>query len=286
MLDEKNSEWHWYDGAVAECKGGGGGGSTTTVQKSDPWDQQKPYLITGFQQAENLLNQPTNQFYPNSTVVPFSPETELALNMQTSRAIQGSPLQAASNQQLTNTLNGDYLYGGQGFNAAIDAATRKILPQINSTFEAAGRTGSGLAATAQTQAIADAFANQYGNERENQMRAMFATPQIASQDYENISKLAEVGAQYETMGQEQLAEDIARYDYDQNARKQQVADYLNMIQGNYGGTQTSTAKASGGSGASPYLGALGGALQGGFGAYMTGFNPILGAGLGLLGGLF
>lgn len=266
-------------------KGGGGGGSTTTVQKADPWDKQKPYLITGFTEAENLLKQPTNQFYPGSTVVPFSPETELALNMQTSRAIQGSPLQYASNQQLTNTLNGDYLYGGQGFNQAVDAATRKILPQINSTFEGAGRTGSGLAATAQTQAIADAFANQYGNERENQMRAMFATPQIASQDYDNISKLAEVGAQRETMSQEQIAEDIARYDYDQNARKQQVSDYLNMIQGTYGGTNSSTAQAQGGQ-SNSYLGALGGALQGGFGAYLTGMNPLLGAGLGLLGGLF
>jgi hypothetical protein len=280
---ENESSHYLYDGIVAECKGGGGG-STTTVQKSDPWDQQKPYLLTGFEQAQNLLNAPTRQFYPGSTVVPFSPESEMAMQMQTNRAINGSPIQQAANNQLTNTLNGDYLYGGQGFNEAIDAATRKILPQVNSTFEGAGRTGSGLAQTAQTQAIADAFAGQYGNERENQLRSMFFAPQVAGLDYDNISKLAEVGAQKETLGQEQTAEDIARYDFNQNARQQQVSDFLNMIQGNYGGTNSQTAQVNGGR--SGLGSALGGALQGASAASIFGLNPFLGGGLGLLGGLF
>jgi hypothetical protein len=263
----------------------GGQQSSQTIQKSDPWAPQQPYLKTGFKEAQNLLEAPTPKYYPGTTIPSFSPETQTALGMQTNRALSGSPVTNAANNQLTSTLNGDYLYGGQGFNAAFDAAAHKILPQVNSQFEGAGRTGSGLAATAQTQALGDAFASQYGNERENQMRSMLFAPSMANQDYTDISKLAEVGAQREDLSGQQMGEQKARYDYNQNARAAQVADYLNMIQGNYGGTTTSNTTQSAPSNGG-FLGALGGLFQGGYGASMSGINPFLGAGLGLLGGLF
>lgn len=193
--------------------GGGdsGGGSTTTVQKSDPWEGQQSYLKQGFKKAEDLfMNQPGPQYYPGNTIVPFSPETNAALNLTTQRALSGSPLQSAANNQLTGTLNGDYLYGGSGFNAAVDAATRKAMPQVNSQFESAGRLNSGLAKTAQTQAIGDAFASQYGDERQNQQRAMLFAPQMMQQDYADYQQLANVGAAREGMSQSQLAEDVNR----------------------------------------------------------------------------
>jgi hypothetical protein len=263
----------------------GGGGeqpsTTTSVQKSDPWSGQQPYLTKGFEKAGDYLNQPAQTYYPGQTVVPFSPETNLAMQMQTARAINGSPIQGAANNQLTSTLNGDYLYGGQGFNAAMQAATNKILPQVNSTFAAAGRGNGGLASVAQTQAIADAFANQYGQERENQQRAMLFAPQVANMDYQDISQLANVGAQKESLQQEQTQDAMNRYNFNQGAPLSQLQNYMNLIQGNYGGSSTSTSS-------QPMYrnqgsGMLGGAMAGAQVGSMFG-NPLIGAiGGGLLG---
>jgi hypothetical protein len=398
-INQQESEWYHVpdDEPMAYCggapSGGGGGGTQTTqtVEKADPWEGQQPYLSRGFQEAQRqFLDQAPPDFYPGSTVVPYSPETNLAVQMQTNRAINGSPIQQSGTDQLTQTLrgdylsnigdifynpmqqqvqnqvisplmgnsymnqmegiyntsplgaatnsnvmrnmNGDYLYGGSGFNAALDAAQRQVLPQVNSAFERAGRTGSGLAAEAQTRALGDAFASQYGQERQNQLaamgmgqagtnafaqgigqarqtqlqagqlgqqgtqmlmenlgkerdnqiRSMLFAPQMASLDYQDISKLAEVGAQKEQIESEKLAEQIARYDYGQNSRQQQLAKYMNLVQGNYGGSSSGTSTSSldgGGGGGGSFLGSVGMLAPLLFGG---------GGGLfgGLLGGLF
>jgi len=284
-----SEQFYEYEGEIAEAKGGGGG-SQTTVQKADPWEGQQPYLKKGFEKAEELfLNKPAPQYYAGNTVVPFSPETETALNLTTQRALMGSPLQAAANNQLTGTLNGDYLYGGAGFNAAVDAATRKAMPQINSQFERAGAFNSGLADVAKTQAVADAFASQYGDERANQQRAMLFAPQMMQQDYNDFQTLANVGAQREALSQAQLAEDVNRFNYNQLAPRQNLSEYMNLIQGNYGGTQTSTSPLYRNQGAGFLGGAMSGAgLANSLGATMGGaglMGPMGLAGGAILGGL-
>jgi hypothetical protein len=276
---------------------GGGGGSQTTVQKADPWSGQQPYLTRGFQDAQKLfLDSPPPSYYPYSTVQPFSPETNTALQLQTMRALNGSPVQDAANNQLTDTLNGNYLYGGQGFNQAVDAASRRILPQIDSQFEAAGRTGSGLASTARTQAISDSFANQYGQERENQMRGLLTSPSVQAQDYADIDRLKNTGSTLEGYQGGLLNDQVNRYNYGQNITEDQLKQYMNLIQGNYGGTTTTTAPPlTSNSGAGMLGGALGGAsLASTLGASMGGaglagpWGLAAGAGAGLLlgGGFF
>lgn len=264
--------------------GGGQSGSQTQTQKTEPWEGQQPYLKEGFKKAEDLyMKQDAPAYFPGNTVVPFSPETNAALNLTTQRALSGSPLQSAANTQLTGTLNGDYLYGGQGFNAAVDAATRKALPQINSKFEGGGRLNSGLAKTAQTQAIADAFASQYGDERTNQQRAMLFAPQMMQQDYADYQQLANVGAAREGLSQAQLAEDVNRYNYNQQAPGLQLQNYMSTIQGNYGNSQTTTSPLYRNQGA----GFLGGAMGGMSMASSLGALPgmaALGGPPGLIGG--
>lgn len=317
---------------------GGGGGTNTTVQKSDPWEGQQPYLKTGFSEAEKLYNRTGPTYFQGDTFVPFSPETNVALQMQTNRALNGSPVQDAATDELTRTLQGDYLspvasiyntptmqasnqltndtingkylYGGQGFDAAYNAAANKILPQVDSTFERAGRTGSGLAAQAQTSALGDAFANLYGQERnnqtqaqglalaqtnslagefakerENQLRSMFFAPTIANQDYQDISNLAQVGSQKESLSQQQLNDTINRYNYSQNLPQAKLADYMNTIQGNYGGTTSSLSNSSMSepSYSNDFASGLGGVLSI---ASMFGGGGLFGGGGGLLGGLF
>jgi hypothetical protein len=76
-------------------------------------------------------------------------------------------------EALQSTARGDFLAGGQGFDAAVEAAVRAAKPAILSTFGRAGAGGAtgGLAQTAIGTAAIDAFARQFANERSNQLGA-------------------------------------------------------------------------------------------------------------------
>lgn len=295
--------------------------SVTQTNITEPWAPQKPYLTQGFQAAQDLFLDSHPNVFPNSMTLPFSPETQTALQLTTQRALNGSPLTQNANAQLLGTMQGayldnpttrgNYLYGGAGFNAAVDAATNKILPQVDSNFEGAGRYNSGLARVAQTQAISDAFANQYGqerqlqeqnfnNQRQQQLQATMLAPQFASQDYNDYAMLANVGQTYQDQLQNQLNEQIYRYGYDANMNRDDLITYMNLINGNFGGTSTGTSTTSGSTtttsgGKNPILGALGGALSGSslFGAGGSlaslglggGWGAAIGGGLGLLSGI-
>lgn len=96
---------------------------------------------------------------------------------------------APSLNALSQTAAGDFLHGGSGFNAALESAQRQIQPSVLSAFGrgGAGAARGGLAQTAMTRAIADAFAGLYGQERSNQLNAsrslgglqLSAIPQLA-----------------------------------------------------------------------------------------------------------
>lgn len=64
---------------------------------------------------------------------------------------------------LKSLSDGDYLHGGAGFNAAMDAAGRDVQQRVNSIFGGnRGGTSSGLAQTAMAQGLSDSFAGLYG----------------------------------------------------------------------------------------------------------------------------
>ncbi len=111
---------------------------------------------------------------------------------------------------LNDTAAGNYLHGGEGFNAAVDAAIRRAQPGILSTFGAAGRSGSGLAQTAMAQAASDAFASQYANERNNQMAAAGALANINTSNF-NAERGRQLlaGAQHDALRSQQ-ANDLLR----------------------------------------------------------------------------
>lgn len=103
----------------------------------------------------------------------------------------GGPL--AGTDALESTAAGDFLFGGDGFDAAVDAAVRRATPGILSTFGAAGAGGAtgGLAQEALGTAAIDAFASQFANERRNQLGA---AGQLAGLD------LAQTGQNVDTLG--------------------------------------------------------------------------------------
>lgn len=268
-----------YDGQVLLAKGKAPVQNQT--MDNSPWAAQQGYLKHGFNAAkQDVLGRPQT-FFPGQTYANFSPQTEQALNLTEQRALAGSPVQNASNAELQRTLNGDYLYGGDGFNAALDAARNRILPDIQSRYAQGGRFGSGLGREAEARALADSFASQYGNERQNQLRAMLFAPQAAASDYADMQALAGVGAQREGQAQSGIDEAMARHQFEQMEPQQRLQAYMSLIGGQYGGQQTGQIVGmSGNRGAGVLGGALGGAT---IGAQVGG--PWGAAAGGILGGV-
>lgn len=232
---------------------------SVSTTSSSPWKDQQPFLKTGFQRAQSdVLNSP-GEFYPNSTVVPFAPQTEQALQMQEQRALSGDPTVQAGASQVGGTLQGDFLNSNPYLSQAITNATdpvmeqfrENVLPGIQSGFSSAGRYGSGLQAQAQQRAGEAAMdqASQiaqnmsyknYGDERDRQLRAATLAPTYGQQAYGDIAQLAGAGQAREQLAGNYMQEDIDRFNFEQNAPKDALADYMALIGGGQYGRESST----------------------------------------------
>ena len=281
--------------------GGSGGGQTTnTVQKADPWAGQQPFLTDVYQQAQGLQGSQPLQYYPGRTYADLAPETQTSLGMQTQRALAGSPLTAAAQNQLTSTLQGDYLSAGNPYmSQMMEQVSQQVRPRIDAQFGQSGRYGSGAHANAASSALANTAGQlgyqNYADERQKQLQAMMFAPQMAQQDYFDTAKLAEVGGVREDLAQQGINEQMQRFQFENMAPWQQLALYQNMIQGNPGSINTSTTTMPR---RSLGAGLLGGGVAGGGLGYLAanmfpeslgltgGQGALLGAGAGgLLGGL-
>ncbi|MEM7003117.1 MAG: hypothetical protein AAF529_20180 [Pseudomonadota bacterium] len=99
----------------------------------------------------------------------------------------------AGTDALASTANGDFLFGGDGFNAAVEAAVRQAQPGIISQFAGAG-VGGGTGALAQeaiSRAAVDAFASQFANERGNQLGAANSLASLEQGDRAQTADIAE-----------------------------------------------------------------------------------------------
>jgi len=104
-------EHYDYEGPLALAGGSPPSPPDTTTQIQEPWEEQKPFLTAGFERAKSdVFNRPL-EFFPGSTVTPYSPESLFALNAQTSRAMQGSPLIRGAQNEIGRLLSGSYLPG-------------------------------------------------------------------------------------------------------------------------------------------------------------------------------
>ena len=224
---------------------GKSGGSTTQVSKTEPWNAQIPHLTNVFDQALKLHQVPTS-YFPEATYAQPAPETVQAWNLQAQRAARGSPLTAAASSLAMQTLGGGFLSAGNpGFQAAVDRAANAVRPGLDAQFAAHGRYGSGAHARALSGALAETAGDlayrDYAQERQNQMAAIGMAPQLATQDYEDAARLAEVGRRREEFAQARIDDQIARFDAAQMEPWERLARYAEMIQGNYGSSATSTA---------------------------------------------
>jgi len=280
----------------------------TTIAKSEPWVQQIPYLVGDpkksipglFPEANRLLQSPGPLYYQGQTVADMSPERAAALAAQAARARNGSPLMAAGQAELGKTLGGAYLNANPYLQSMIDVATHGVTrnyqdtvsPGIDSAFSLAGRYGSGAHVAAHDAAernlatqLGDIAGNLgyqgYAAERNNMLNALNAAPAYAQADYGDIAQLADVGRQREAAAQALINDQIARWNFEQQQPADKLAQYAQLIRGDFGGTTTTTAPYSSGAGI------LGGATSGAgagaaFGPWGAGIGAILG---GLLGAI-
>ena len=125
----------------------------------------------------------------------------------------------------------------------------EVQPRVASTFARAGRTGgSPLHAEALGRGVSRGMApylfGEYGRERGIMEGAAARAPGLAREDYYDPAKLGQVGAARESKAEEGLAEEIARFNFGQQEPTNRLAQYMNLIQGNYGGTSTASTTAA------------------------------------------
>jgi hypothetical protein len=292
--------------------GGGGGGGGTQVQKTEPWDQQKPYLIDIFQQSQNMYNSGAlaPDYYAGNTVAPQSQWTQNALQMQADRAMNGSASIDTALAGMDNITSGNALANNAGLNA-LNQMTTAVNPymkalyedaagqanaQIDSGFSGAGRYGSGAHENAKADAMADLSAQMYSHAYDQQLQAaqqagqLYNTgigqqvvagqtaQQLANQAYTDAAALSEAGGVKDDYQQQLINADIDRYNYESQQPLTALSNYNQLIQGTYGGTSTTTGQQQRGS---LLGGALGGAASGA--ALGSMFGPV-GTGVGALAG--
>jgi hypothetical protein len=102
---------------------------------------------------------------------------------------------------------------------------------------------------------------QMGLDRMGQAASM--APTFAANDYTDLAALESVGQQKQQLAQQELGDATARWDYYQQLPYNKLGDYMNLVQGNYGGTTTGSTKTPS---SQPSM-----------------FQQVAGAGLGLLG---
>jgi hypothetical protein len=245
-----------------------GGGTTRQVTQTLTDPTTAPFKEFGLSEAKKLYEAGPMQYYPGQTVVGFSPESQMALSGLRQQAIQGSPFIGAVQDVVMQNL--------MGTNPLQSAAFRPAIQAVEAQAAKAGRYGSGY----QQAAVAEALAPMA---YQAQQEAIRQAPMARQFGFADLETLAGVGAAREAQQQAELAADIERFQFEQQAPQAALANYLASVQGGQLGTQQITPYYR-----QPALSALGGALGGAqIGGMMTpegaAVSPMYALGGGLLG---
>ena len=262
-------------------------GSTPTQQAStvttEPSGFTRPYYQEALDQAQQLYQSDVPQYFPESTYVPFSGQTEAAMQLQEQRALQGNPLLGSAQTEIQNILSGQYLDPSTNpyLQKTFQRAAGDVQSQLGSMFAKGGRYGSGAMAETAGGRLGDLASQIYGNnyqqERARQLQAAQLAPQMAQQDYFDIAKLAEVGRSREGLQEAALGDAMQRFQFEQQKPYTKLREYLASI-----GAPVSQQSVS----AQPIYRNLGANLLGGAlgGAQLAGLVPGMTGGMGAIGG--
>ena len=254
-------------------KGSGGG---TQISRVEPSTLQSPYLSDIYRQAQAL---PVQQFFPDTTFVRPSEETQLSQEMLRDAALGQ---QTALSGSLSPAFQQQLMSPAQRFNdpllqRSLEAGLRpfeegasRLLTQARRDAFGAGQGGGDRRALLESQVIGDYLtkagdvaANFYGDIYGDTLRTQAATlglaPSIMSTFLQPAQTIAGIGAQREAVSQKGIDEAMRRFAFGQEAPQRQLQTYANLITG--GGTLpgTTTVTGAGAEGPGALAGALGGA---------------------------
>lgn len=209
---------------------------TTTV---NPPAYAAPYLAYGANEAQRLYNQGGGfNYFPENTLAGFSPEQQMAMNLQSNRALSGSPLQREAQDLSLNTLQGNFLSGNNPYfqQAVLDPITQNVQSQ----FSRAGRLGSGANQDVLARSLATPLMQNYENERSRQNAMIGVAPNLAQSDYADYANLAKVGAMRQDQAQKQIMSNMDRFNFLQSAPAQNLNQFLGQVGTSAGGYNSKT----------------------------------------------
>ena len=215
----------------------GGDKTGTSVSTTNPPAYAAPFLAYGANEAQRLYGEGGGlNYFPENTVAGFSPEQQMAMNLQTNRALSGSPLQRQGQDLALNTLQGNFLNANTNpyfQRAVVDPVTDRV----QCTFSQAGRLGSAYNQNALTNDLSDVYYKNYENERSRQNAMLSNVPALANQDYTDYSNLAKVGQVRQQQAQRDILANMDRFNFLQSAPAQNLNQFLGQVgtaAGNYG----------------------------------------------------
>ena len=230
----------------------GGGGSSGSTQQTGvtPYAPAQPALNQIISEAGNLYNQGVAA----SGYVAPTQQTLTGLAQQEAMA-------GAANQQLADTLSGKYL--NPFLSPLLQKTASDIATNVNSQFSGAGRTpGSPMSqnqiVTQVAQAALPLAFGEYGQERNRQLNIASRAPSLFT-----------TGRQLEQLTREQ---NLAPF--------QSLQQYSGIVSPIAAGFPVTNQQVN--TRANPLTTAMGGAL---IGSAIPGIGPLIGGGVGLLGGL-
>ncbi len=241
--------------------GGGGQQDSTTTTSIDP--AIKPYVTYGLEEGKRLYESQTPSFFPGQTYVSPSEQTQKALQIAQERAMAGSPLTKAAQDEALATIQGrgvnPFLAGAlEQTNRLSGEQYNKNIQALQSSAASAGRYGSSAmgqqAGTAQ-DIFARALTEQGGQlayqsaeaERQRQMAAVNNASSMANADYNDINQLLKIGQTTEGYDAAKLQDAINRFNFEQNLPQMKLNQFTNMFSNVPQGSQTTqTATPTGG----------------------------------------
>ena len=207
------------------------GNTTTTV---NPPAYAAPYLAYGANEAQRLYDMGGGfNYYPEHMVAGFSPEQEMAMTMQTNRALSGSPLNRSSQNLALDTLQGNFLNANNPY--LQQAVINPITERVQGTFSQAGRLGSAYNQNALTNALSDVYYRNYENERARQNAMIGAAPELARADLQDYADLARVGAMRQQQAQKDILANADRFNFLQSAPAQNLNQFIGQVGNTAGG---------------------------------------------------
>ena len=271
------------------------GGNETTTQTTQPYAPAEPFLRDILGEAQNIYRSGVGrQFFPSSTVVPFADQTQQALNLQQAAALeqmQPSTLQGQAATTLGNLASGTA--SNQFLDQVRQGITSDVLSNVQTQFGGMGRTGTSPAAQQAvargvTQAYAPIATSLQQQERDRQLRAATQLSPLQEQmdlrRTSSIASLGGVGAAFEDLARRQLEDQVARFQFGQQAPIQALQDYAGLITPIGSGLPVSLTNEPS-TQPNALAGAFGGGLMGAAApaSFLGGYAPAIGAGLGALG---